>query len=119
MKEVTGVFIFLVKSIIVALLCFMVIKSILPDLNNAQNKWKDFSSKRENQALVFSFIQNPVALIKAGERDFEVKKYADAALKFELAVGLLEMHGASQATIRPYLTRYEEAKILASPSNTN
>jgi hypothetical protein len=53
-------------------------------------------------------------LAKAGERDFELKKYADAALKFELAVGLLEMHGAAPATINPYLVRYENAKELAA-----
>ncbi|MGC2047690.1 MAG: hypothetical protein WA635_03670 [Gallionella sp.] len=72
--------------------------------------------KVENQALALSFIQNPVALTISGERDVERKNYADAALKFELAIGLLEMHGASPTTIQPYQARFLEASKMAEQS---
>jgi len=82
-------------------------------MKEIHEKWNDFVSKRENRAMVLSFIQNPVALKISGERDLEHKNFADATLKFELAVGLLEMHGASPATIRPYQARFIEASKLA------
>jgi hypothetical protein len=116
MKEPSGIISFLLKSIIVAVLFLLVSKMLLPNTKEIREQWKDFSSKRDNQALVFSFIQNPVALTISGERDFEHKNYSDAALKFELAIGLLEMHGASPTTIGPYQERFKEARKLANVS---
>jgi hypothetical protein len=109
LKELSGIAVFFIKSLIVSILFYAVVRMLLPDINEIRGGWKDFASKRENQAMVLSFIQNPVALKMSGERDFENKKYSDAALKFELAVGLLEMHGASSETIRPYQLRLVEA----------
>ncbi len=116
MKELSGIGIFIVKSIIAAIVFFLVVTMLLPNMGQIREDWKNFASKRENQALILSFIQNPVALTISGERDIERKNYADAALKFELAVGLLEMHGASATSIQPYQTRYLEAKKLAEQS---
>lgn len=119
MKEFTGIVIFFAKSAIVSLLLFLVATMLLPNFKEIREEWKEFTSKRENQALVLSFVQNPVALTISGERDFKQKNFADAALKFELAVGLLEMHGASPATIRPYQVRFDEASKLAALPSTN
>lgn len=113
MREVSGIIVFLIKSVIVSILFFSVVTILLPNPEKIRQELKEFSSKRENRALVLSFIQNPVALAISGERDFEHKNFEDAALKFELAVGLLEMHGASPATTRPYQLRFMEAKKLA------
>jgi hypothetical protein len=116
LKELSGIIVFLVKSIIVAVIFFSVVTMLLPNVKNIREEWKEYSSKRENQALILSFIQNPVALTISGERDIERKDYADAALKFELALGLLEMHGASPTTIQPYQDRFLKAKKLAEQS---
>jgi hypothetical protein len=113
LKEFSVIIVFLVKSVIVSILFFSVTVMLLPNMKEVREEWKEFASKRENQALVLSFIQNPVALTLSGERDLEHKNFADATLKFELAVGLLEMHGASPATIRPYQARFIEASKLA------
>lgn len=118
MKELSGISVFFVKSIIVAIIFFSVVTMLLPNIKNIREDWKEFLSKRENQALVLSFIQNPVALTISGERDIERKSYAEAALKFELAVGLLEMHGASSTTIQPYQIRLLEARKLVEQSVT-
>ena len=118
LKEFLGVGVFFVKSIIVAIIFFAVITMLSPNIKNIREEWQGFLSKRENQALVLSFIQNPVALTISGERDIERKKYADAALKFELAVGLLEMHGASPSAIQPYQTRFLDAKKMTEQSET-
>lgn len=118
LKELSGISVFFLKSIIVAIIFFSVVTMLLPNVKNIREEWKEFSSKRENQALILSFIQNPVALTISGERDIERKNYAEAALKFELAVGLLEMHGASPTNIQPYQTRFLEAKKLAEQSVT-
>ena len=119
MKEFSGIIVFLVKSAIVAILFFSVTAMLLPNIKQVREEWKEFVAKRENQALVLSFIQNPVALTMSGERDLERKNFADASLKFELAVGLLEMHGASPATIRPYQARFLEASKLAEQLPVN
>lgn len=118
MKELWGISVFFVKSIIVAVIFFSVVTMLLPSIKNIREEWKEFSSKRENQALVLSFIQNPVALTISGERDMERKNYTEAALKFELAVGLLEMHGASPAVIQPYRVRFLGAREMAERSAT-
>jgi len=110
--------VFFVKSIIAAIVFFSLVVLLLPNTGKISEEWKNFSSKRENQALMLSFIQNPIALTISGERDIERKNYADAALKFELAVGLLEMHGASTATIGPYRDRYIAASKLAEQSHS-
>ncbi len=116
MKEFSGILVFLVKSVFVSVLFFLVIIMLLPNTKDLRDEWKDFSSKRENKALVLSFIQNPVALKMSAERDLRSKNFADAALKFELAVGLLEMHGASPATILPYQVRFTETnKLVEQP----
>jgi hypothetical protein len=113
LKEFSGIVVFFIKASIVSILFFSVAAMLLPNMKEVREEWKEFASKRENQALVLSFIQNPVALTLSGERDLEHKNFADAALKFELAVGLLEMHGASPATIRPYQARFIETSKLA------
>ena len=113
MREVSGIIVFFIKSVIVSVLFFLVITKLLPNPEGIRQELKEFSSKIENRALVLSFIQNPVALAISGERDFEHKDFADAALKFELAIGLMEMHGAPPATIRPYQLRFMEEKKLA------
>jgi hypothetical protein len=118
LKEYFWIGEFFVKSIIVAIIFFAVVTMLLPNIKNIREEWKGFLSERENQALVLSFIQNPVALTISGERDLVRKKYADAALKFELAVGLLEMHGASPTTIQPYQVRFLDAKRMAEQSET-
>ncbi len=118
MKELSGIGVFFAKSIIVAIVSFSVIAMLLPDIKSIREEVKIYLSQRENQAIVLSFVQNPVALTIAGQRDLERKQYADAALKFELALGLLEMHGASSATIQPYQARFLEARKLAEQSAT-
>jgi hypothetical protein len=113
LKEFSGIIVFFIKASIVSILFISIVWMLFPNLKEIHEKWNDFASKRENRAMVLSFIQNPVALKISAERDFDRKNYDDATLKFELAVGLLEMHGASPATIRPYQARFIEASKLA------
>jgi len=113
----SNVLVFLLKSIIVATLTFTVIIMLLPNTNEIRKDWKYFYAKQENKALILSFVQNPVALRMSGERDFEHKEFADAALKFELAIGLLEMHGATPETIHPYQIRFSETSRLLAREN--
>lgn len=119
MKEFNWVWIFAVKSIIVAIVCFVGISALLPNVGGMKAQWDTFMSHRENQALILSFIQNPVALTLAGDRDVDQKRYEDAALKFELAIGLLEMHGAAANTIRPYQERLQKARLLAQKTQSS
>ena len=69
--------------------------------------------------MLLSFIQNPKALSIAADRDIFREKYNEAHLKLELALGLLEMHGASQELIKKYELSINaiEQKIEAKKSN--
>ena len=60
--------------------------------------------------MLLSFIQNPEALSIASDRDLFREKFDDAQLKFELALGLLEMYGSSQDIIDQYELRISNIK---------
>jgi hypothetical protein len=116
LKEYSGIIVFFVKSLIVFILFILVVLILFPNMKEIHERWDNFLSKRENKALVLSFIQNPVALRISAEHDFDRKNFADAALKYELAIGLFEMNGASPATIGPYQARLMEAtKLVEQP----
>lgn len=116
MKEYSSIGMFFIKLVLVSVAFIAIVSIFLPNFNNIQEKWKEYISERENRALLLSFIQNPVALTISGERDLERKNYTEAALKFELAVGLLEMHGASPTTMQPYKARLLDARRMAEAS---
>lgn len=119
MKEYSGIIVFFIKSSIVSILFILVVWAVSPNIKEIHEKLDIFLSKKENKAMVLSFIQNPVALKISAEHDFDRKNFADAALKYELAIGLFEMNGASPATIHPYQVRLIEATELIKPPTAN
>ena len=65
--------------------------------------------KREQAKLYFlSFVQNPAALYKTSEIEEREDKLSNAIRDMELAIGLLEMHGADKQVLRRYYSRLEK-----------
>ena len=65
---------------------------------------KTFKEER-TQLHLLSFIQNPAVLYKTSVMDEEEGKLKEAVRDMELAIGLLEMHGASSSVIARYNER--------------
>lgn len=65
---------------------------------------KTFKEER-TQLHLLSFIQNPAVLYKTSVMDEEAGKLKEAIRDMELAIGLLEMHGASSSVIARYNER--------------
>lgn len=97
---------FAIKSAIIAVLLLAMVTSILPDFD----KLKRLETPK-TKLLLLSFIQNPRALLKISEIEEDEGKLDNAIREMELAVGLLEMHGAGKHTIQPYLDRINSLKL--------
>ena len=105
MKIFLLLLIFFAKSFIFIVTFFLVLFFFLPDTSKLESHLKEFASNKANQAMLLSFIQNPEALSIASDRDLFRERFDDAHLKLEIALGLLEMHGASQKIIDEYELR--------------
>jgi hypothetical protein len=70
---------------------------------------KPFKDER-TQLHLLSFIQNPAVLYKTSVMDEEEGKLKEAVRDMELAIGLLEMHGASSSVLARYNERLLKLK---------
>jgi len=107
-----AIFTFSIKALVLVALVSTSLWLIFPSFSGMQRYVKDFLSERANQALLLSFVQNPVALLIASDRDIEKKRFAEAELKLELAIGLLEMHGATKSRMQAYNDKLTALKDL-------
>lgn len=91
----------------------------MPNTEKLKTHLKEFTSNKANQAMLLSFIQNPEALSIAADRDLLREKYYDAHLKLQIALGLLEMHGASKELINEYESRIDNIKNKINDEKTD
>lgn len=104
-------------KVAVGLSLFIVfINIVLPDFSALNKSISNALGKEKNKIILLSFIQNPVALYKLSEFDEKDGKTAKAIQEVELAIGLLEMHGASSATISKYQERISYLKSIDKPT---
>lgn len=111
MTKFGGVKIFAMKTGIILIGVFILASFLLPDfsgfeyqLNRFQNNLRRLNTPISKLALL-SFVQNPRALLKASEIEESEGKFDDAIRETELAIGLLEMHGANKQVIQKYSDR--------------
>ena len=119
MKIFQLLLIFFAKSFIFIVTFFLVLLFFIPDTSKLESHLKEFASNKANQAMLLSFIQNPEALSIASDRDLFREKFDDAQLKLEIALGLLEMHGASQQLINQYESRINNIKKKINKHNAD
>ena len=119
MKIFQLLLIFFAKSFIFIVTFFLVLLFFILDTSKLESHLKEFASNKANQAMLLSFIQNPEALSIASDRDLFREKFDDAQLKLEIALGLLEMHGASQELINQYESRIYNIKKKINEQNAD
>ncbi len=101
---------FALKFAVVLALFGVSLGLLLPDFSAIKASIrKNFQDERA-KLYVLSFIQNPAALYKTAEIEARNGKIDNATRDMELAIGLLEMHGADKQVIRRYADRLEEFK---------
>lgn len=96
---------FAIKAGIVTVLLLTATHLLLPDFDRLKRL-----NTPKTKLLLLSFVQNPRALLKISEIEEYEGKLDNAIREVELAVGLLEMHGASKETIDSYQSRITELK---------
>lgn len=108
------------------LLIFLVLIGIfsvamLPDLdevnyyvNEVKHSLTKTFKEEKTKVLMLSFIQNPDALYKLSEIEERKGSIHSAIRDIELAIGLLEMHGADKQITKRYSDRARKLKALES-----
>lgn len=92
--------VFAIKIGIALIGIFILATFLLPDFSGL----KRFETPKLKLVLL-SFVQNPQALLKVSEIEEAEGKLDNAIRETELAIGLLEMHGADKQVIQKYYDR--------------
>ena len=115
---------FAAKAVVITVLLALFLDAFIPDFSQIR---EDFSQQKaalkvkvanalkdeRTKLYILSFVQNPVALYKTSEIAERDGKLDNAMRDMELAVGLLEMHGADKQVIKRYNDRLDKLKIAA------
>lgn len=115
---------FSAKAVVVVLLLGLLLDAFLPDFSEVRSDftqgkasfkaWYEKNFKNERAKLyILSFVQNPAALYKTSEIEESAGRLDNAMRDVELAIGLLEMHGADKQVTRRYNERLEKLKAAA------
>lgn len=106
---------FAMKTAIVLVLILVLANFLLPDLSELKRL-----ETPKSKLVLLSFVQNPQALLKISEIEEAEGKIDNSIRETELAIGLLEMHGADRQVIQKYSDRVNELKAkkngTASPA---
>ena len=94
-----SLFLFFIKSLIIFLFFFFPFFYYFYNLSPFNKEIKNIYNDEQNKIIILSFIQNTVALENMAERDVSKNNFKDAILKYQLAIGLFEMHGANEKYI--------------------
>lgn len=105
---------FAMKTVIILVLILVLANSLLPDFSELKRL-----ETPKAKLVLLSFIQNPQALLKISEIEEAEGKIDNSIREAELAIGLLEMHGADKQVIQKYSDRVNKLKAkqisMASP----
>ena len=107
---------FALKMAIGAGIIVIFINIILPDFSALNKSISSVLEQEKSKAIILSFVQNPVVLYKLSEFDEKEGKIIKAILDVEVAIGLLEMHGATASTIAKYQARINHLKSISVPA---
>lgn len=107
---------FALKMLIGAGIIVIFINIVLPDFAALNKSVSLVLEQEKSKAIILSFVQNPVVLYKLSEFDEKEGKIIKAILDIEVAIGLLEMHGATASTIAKYQARIDHLKSISVPA---
>jgi len=97
----TGVPIFILKTVIVTIAITISISNLLPELPR-------ISETERNKLILVSLVQNPYVLWKLSIIEEGKGNNIKASTYIEAAIGLMEMNGASDKSLRKYQERLEK-----------
>jgi hypothetical protein len=100
---------FSAKTAIILFGLFIFISLSLPDLSEIKDDLNRFNTPAI-RLFVLGLVQNPMALWKYSEIQEAAGRMDSAIRDMELAIGLLEMHGADKQTMKKYSDRLENIK---------
>ena len=98
---------FAIKASIIFMLIVIAVGYIIQDIESVATAIKNSVPKEKNKILLLSFVQNPAALYRVAEIDEREGNLEYAIIDIELAIGLLEMHGATQQAIEKYTKKLQ------------
>lgn len=93
---------FLIKLISICISVVLVIGLLVPN----------FPETQRNKLVLLGLIQNPYVLLELSQMEEERGRLDKAVLYTSAAIGLLEMHGASEKVINRYQQRVKHLKSL-------
>ena len=95
---------FLAKTVIVSIAVVVSLSFLIPDLPNIPDLPK-IPETEQNKLLLLSFVQNPYVLWRLSEIEESKGKNENASKYMEAAIGLMEMHGATEKYLEKYRDR--------------
>ena len=101
---------FLIKIIIVVSLVTASIEYLLPSKSDLDKLLPKIPETERNKLIMMSFIQNPYVLSSLATMEEEKGNFKKAADFLEAAIGLMEMHGASEKSLKKYQDRLDKLK---------
>ena len=101
--SVRGVQTFFVKTIIASVAIVTSFSFLIPEIPR-------IPETEQNKLILLSFIQNPYVLWRLSEIEEAKGKNENASKYLEAAIGLMEMHGASEKTTEKYRVRLSKIR---------
>ena len=92
---------FILKTVTVTIAITLSISYLLPEMPK-------IPETQRNKLILLSFVQNPDVLWKLSIMEEEKGNNKNAVTFMEAAIGLMEMNGASDQSIRKYQERLEK-----------
>jgi len=92
---------FIFKTIVVTTAFTLSISILAPDMPKIQESEK-------NKLILLGFVQNPFVLWRLSVLQEEKGNLKNATTYMEAAIGLMEMHGASDKSLKKYKDRLNE-----------
>ncbi len=100
----TGIKSFILKTVIVTVATIITINSVIPELPELPR----VPETERNKLILLSFVQNPYVLWRLSAIEQEKGNVKNASSYLEAAIGLMEMNGASDQSLKKYRERLEK-----------
>jgi len=123
-KSLRSFWMFVAKAVVITILLALFLDAFIPDFSDIRDdlskqkaalkvKVANALKDERTKLYVLSFVQNPAALYKTSEIAERDGRLDSAMRDVELAIGLLEMHGADKQVIKRYSDRLTKLKAAA------
>jgi hypothetical protein len=96
-----GITNFIIKTVIISISIIITINYVIPEIPKVPET-------ERNKLILLSFVQNPYVLWRLSEIEQEKGNIKKATSYLEAAIGLMEMNGASDQSLKKYRDRLEK-----------